>query len=169
MQQANIFVIESQPNLSVTLESCVDSNCLDSNVDGSDKNYRVMAFEQVKEAFTEFNRLYGELNFSNIDNALVFVDLLLEDRDGLSLIEKIRNDYHGLNIIAFMPENSIIQGTLENLELRSQAEAAGANAVLIAPFNLHEIVSTIRRMVEGSSSLIASQVEDAQGQTSLVG
>lgn len=166
MQQANIFVIESQPNLSRTLESCVESNCL-NNGEGPDKNYQIMAFNTVRESFRKFKELYGELNFSNIDNALVFVDLFLEDRDGLSLIENIRNDYHGLNIIAFLPENSIIQGALENLELRNQAEAAGANAVLIAPFNLHEIVSTVRRLAEEAPAPVTTQVEEAQGQSSV--
>ncbi len=146
MQASHIFVIESEAKLSSTIQDCIDSRCLDSQEEK--RLFKVETHTDNSSASEAFKTHFGDMNFSPISNTIVFVDLYFDDCDGLSLIEQLRNDYHQLNIIAFLPESNITQGALENLELRNQAEAAGANATLIAPFNLREVVSTVNRLME---------------------
>ena len=65
---------------------------------------------------------------------VVIVDLMLNDMDGLSLIEELREQFHGLYIIAVMNKESLelINLTADNITL--MAAQSGANAVFIAPF-----------------------------------
>ena len=156
MQVNRFLVIESERNLYTTIQNCIDNHCLNRKEQPQNKEYIVEPIESSLIAFERLKSLFGEINFNPIDHTLVFVDLSLDDCDGLSLIEKLRNDYHGLKIVAFLPESSISTGALENLELRNQAESAGANAVLIAPFNLHEIVASVSRLTEESAAPLAT-------------
>lgn len=78
----------------------------------------------------------------------MFVDLMLEDVDGLSLIEKIRMKDAQIPIIAFVAQTEIGSLQIEEAATRSMAEQCGADAVFFAPFNLGEILHTTTRMLE---------------------
>tara|TARA_B100000767_G_scaffold275089_1_gene310380 strand:+ start:4564 stop:4995 length:432 start_codon:yes stop_codon:yes gene_type:complete len=84
---------------------------------------------------------------------VVIVDLMLNDMDGLSLIEELREQYRGLHIIAVMNKNSLetVNLTADNITL--MASQSGANAVFIAPFNLAELVATVDRFVNDIASI----------------
>lgn len=155
-----ILVIASDCKLLGVLETCV-SNISDvsasgnadklqsaTNTLGTAKNskYSIQRHANQTDALAHLSNKYGEVNLDHIEGAVVFVDLLLEDCDGLSLIEKLRNNYHHLPIIAYMSERSSTEAPLESLQLRSQAEACGADAVLLAPINLREVISTVTRL-----------------------
>ena len=71
---------------------------------------------------------------------------MLEDMDGLSLIEEIRMHKPEAPVIAFIPAASGKQLELEEQSLRKMALQSGANALFIAPFNLGEIAGTIDRL-----------------------
>lgn len=82
------------------------------------------------------------------DSKVVFVDLILEDMDGLSLIEEIRSRHRTMHIIAIMCKDELaaIDMTADNIKL--MAAQSGANAVFIAPFNLAELLTTVDRFCE---------------------
>ena len=84
---------------------------------------------------------------------VVIVDLMLNDMDGLSLIEELREQYRGLHIIAVMNKESleIVNLTADNITL--MAAQSGANAVFIAPFNLAELVATVKRFINDITSI----------------
>lgn len=82
------------------------------------------------------------------DSKIVFVDLILEDMDGLSLIEEIRSRHRTMHIIAIMckDELAVIDMSADNIKL--MAAQSGANAVFLAPFNLAELLTTVDRFCE---------------------
>jgi DNA-binding response OmpR family regulator len=84
---------------------------------------------------------------------VVIVDLMLNDMDGLSLIEELREQYRGLHIIAVMNKESLelVNLTADNITL--MAAQSGANAVFIAPFNLAELVATVERFINDIASI----------------
>lgn len=84
---------------------------------------------------------------------VVIVDLMLNDMDGLSLIEELREQYRGLHIIAVMNQESLelVNLTADNITL--MAAQSGANAVFIAPFNLAELVATVERFINDITSI----------------
>lgn len=81
-----------------------------------------------------------------LSDSIYLVDLMLEDMDGLSLIEDIKMRKPGTPVIAVMPAESSEQLDLEEQSLRKMALQSGASALFIAPFNLGEIVGTIDRL-----------------------
>lgn len=82
------------------------------------------------------------------DTKIVFVDLILEDMDGLSLIEEIRLRHRGMHIIAIMCKNELATIDMSAEEVTLMASRSGANAVFIAPFNLAELLTTVERFCE---------------------
>lgn len=78
---------------------------------------------------------------------------MLNDMDGLSLIEELREQYRGLHIIAVMNKESLelVNLTADNITL--MAAQSGANAVFIAPFNLAELVATVERFINDIASI----------------
>ena len=79
---------------------------------------------------------------------IIFVDLILEDMDGLSLIEEIRSRYRCLHIVAIMCKNELAAIDLPVENIKIMAAQSGANAVFLAPFNLAELLTTIERFCE---------------------
>jgi len=100
------------------------------------------------------NRQYSAISSANsareclesLCDAVFLVDLMLEDMDGLSLIEEIRMQKPYAPVIAFIPARSSEHLELEEKSLRKMAAQSGANALFIAPFNLGEITGTIDRL-----------------------
>ncbi len=88
----------------------------------------------------------------NLQDATYLVDLMLEDMDGLSLIEDIRAGKPFSPIIAFLSEQPGSSLGLQEYTLREMAAKSGANALFVAPFNLGEIVSTISRLATPCNS-----------------
>lgn len=87
------------------------------------------------------------------DTQVVFVDLILEDMDGLSLIEEIRMRHRGMHIIAIMCKDELATIDMSAEEVTLMAARSGANAVFIAPFNLGELLTTVERFCENSYEL----------------
>ena len=86
---------------------------------------------------------------------LYITDLLLDDMDGLSLIEEMRSIEPNAEIIALLSDTSalsnvVLEGGLDlNAEaVRKMAIESGAHAVFISPFNLGELVEAIHRLSE---------------------
>ncbi len=85
------------------------------------------------------------------NSKIVFVDLILEDMDGLSLIEEIRSRYRCLHIVAIMCKNELAAIDLPVENIKIMAAQSGANAVFLAPFNLAELLTTIERFCEAAA------------------
>ena len=77
---------------------------------------------------------------------MYLVDLMLEDMDGLSLIEDIRMKNPLVPIVAFMSEQQPEELAIQERALRKMAASSGADAVFTAPFNLGEIRNTLLRL-----------------------
>lgn len=75
---------------------------------------------------------------------LVIMDVYLSDRDGIELLSEIRA--HSEPRIANTP---VLMMSAENLEAR--CIAAGANGFVEKPFDLEQLVATIREIVEVGS------------------
>ena len=109
------------------------------------------------------------------DMDIIFVDLVLEDMDGLSLIEELRTAHRLAqiqsnsarkqvgngdvtntaafnagtpSIVAFLARGALEKVDLSVDEIRQMAIQSGADAVFVAPFNLGELMSTIARFCE---------------------
>ncbi|MBT8148555.1 MAG: response regulator [Pseudomonadales bacterium] len=122
---SQLIVVESEPYLQVILEAALG--------DSATVNY----------ASTGAQCLSG-LGQS----AAIFIDLLLEDVDGLSLVERIRLQNREVPIIAFVAQTEIGSLNIEEAATRSMAEKSGADAVFFAPFNLGEILHTTSRILQ---------------------
>ena len=118
-----IVVVENSPNLNSILERTPNKHC-------SGISRKVSA-----KACLETMR-----------DAVYLVDLMLEDMDGLSLIEEIRMRKPDIPVIAFIATTSTPDFELEEQALRKMAFQSGANALFIAPLNLGEIVGTLDRL-----------------------
>ena len=80
---------------------------------------------------------------------IAIVDLILDDIDGLSLIEDIRARQKEVRIIAALPSRSARKMLdMEDKDIIKMAQQSGANAVFIAPFNLGELLTTVERFAE---------------------
>ena len=86
----------------------------------------------------------------NSNSKIVFVDLILDDIDGLSLIEEIRTRYRCLHIVAIMCKNELASVDLTAESITLMAAQSGANGVFIAPFNLAELLTTVERFCEAA-------------------
>lgn len=118
-----IVVVENTPHLSLVLEGVPN------------KQYSAISSASSARECLE-----------SLCDAVFLVDLMLEDMDGLSLIEEIRIKKPYAPVIAFIPAKSSAQLELEEKSLRKMAVQSGANALFIAPFNLGEITGTIDRL-----------------------
>lgn len=129
-----ITLVSSSPNLHNVLTSAIDT-----------QHYELATAKTASESLD----IIG-------DSKIALVDLILEDMDGLSLIEEFRARHKSLHIIAIMckKELAAIEMSAESITL--MASQAGANAVFIAPFNLAELLATIDRFLEASSQSSAS-------------
>ncbi len=110
-------------------------------------------------------RGYELVNVSNSQQALAtvasaqitLVDLLLDDMDGLSLIEEIRARHRNMHIIAVLPDRvARDQLDMEDAAIVQMASQSGANAVFIAPFNLGELLTTIDRFEDAARTINAA-------------
>ncbi|MGB5326335.1 MAG: response regulator [Pseudomonadales bacterium] len=80
--------------------------------------------------------------------ACIFVDLMLEEIDGLSLIEKIRLRNRTIPVAAFVSSSELASLDINASATRSMAHQSGADAVFITPFNLGEIILTVSQFLE---------------------
>ena len=78
---------------------------------------------------------------------------MLNDMDGLSLIEELREQFRDLHIIAVMNKESLELVNLTSDNITLMAAQSGANAVFIAPFNLAELVATVERFINDIASI----------------
>lgn len=146
-----ICVTESSPCLIDTLSSALDAS-----------HFQLTAAKHAVECLKQA-----------VSAQVVFVDLVLEDMDGLSLIEELRSTQHleslkqanhsnGLNsktehsslkIVAFLTRSALEKIDLPVGNIESMAIASGADAVFVAPFNLGELTSTVSRLCEIQAEL----------------
>lgn len=151
----NILVVANDTKLAGIIESSLDNRDAVAKLD-LDGATKVKHFNSHAQAASHLADRYGQVNLGKIDDTIIFVDLMLEEMDGLSVVEKFRNQYHQLGIAAFVCTQNLA-GPLEELQLKSQAESGGANLVLLAPFNLREIGSCVARLFAASSETNASE------------
>ena len=122
---SQLTVVESEPYLQVILDAALGDAA------------RVDHASTSEQCLSSLNQ-----------NAAIFIDLLLEDVDGLSLIERIRLQNREIPIIAFVAQTEMGALNIEEAATRSMAEQSGADAVFFAPFNLGEILHTTSRMLQ---------------------
>lgn len=90
---------------------------------------------------------------AELDSATcIFVDLMLEEIDGLSLIEKIRLRNRSIPVAAFVASQELTSLDIDASATRSMAHQSGADAVFITPFNLGEIVHTVSEFLEPAAA-----------------
>jgi DNA-binding response OmpR family regulator len=97
----------------------------------------------------------------NLNHSAYLVDLMLEDVDGLSLIEDIRFKGGKMPVVAFMNTNSMNELDMEEQGLRKMALDAGANALFLAPFNLCELVQTLQRLCSQSPEVNEQSAQES--------
>ncbi|MDB4576272.1 response regulator [bacterium] len=122
--RSRLIVAETEPYLQVILDAALGESA------------KVEHISQSKECLAELENVDG-----------VFVDLMLDDLDGLSLIETIRLRDRELPIIAFVTQNEIVSLNIQESATRAMAEHSGADAVFFAPFNLGEILHATNRLL----------------------
>ena len=86
------------------------------------------------------------------ESKIALVDLILEDMDGLSLIEELRARDRSLHIIAVMCKKELAAIDMSAESITLMASQCGANAVFTAPFNLAELLATIDRFLETATA-----------------
>ena len=74
---------------------------------------------------------------------LLITDLLMPNKDGLETIEDFRREFPAVRIIAMSGGGVRISGE----RYLTVAEVAGADAVLRKPFDPHEMIATVRRLL----------------------
>lgn len=87
--------------------------------------------------------------------SLVCVDLMLEDVDGSSLIEDIRMTDANKPIIAFIDKADCEKMDMDIVAVRKLSEACGANALVVTPAHLGELLQTIQRLLPEQGVAIA--------------
>lgn len=142
MNSKRLIVIANTSKLASVLENCIARTRLSCV-----SNCSIQHVNEFEALTSELKTVYGDISLEHINDAVVFVDLLLEQTDGMSCIEQLRSCYHQLPIVAYLSESASL-APLEALEIQQQASDAGANATLVAPFNLREIVSTVSRLLD---------------------
>ena len=96
--KSRLIVAETEPYLQVILDAALGESA------------KVEHISQSKECLAELE---------NVD--AVFVDLMLDDLDGLSLIETIRLRDRELPIIAFVTQNEIVSLNIQEAATRAMA------------------------------------------------
>ena len=121
-----LTLVSSSPNLHDVFTSAIDPH-----------HYQLLTAHSASECLN----IVGE-------SKTVLVDLILEDMDGLSLIEELRARHRGLHIIAIMCKKELAAIDMSAESITLMASQCGANAVFTAPFNLAELLATIDRFLE---------------------
>lgn len=94
--------------------------------------------------------------------AVFMVDLMLDETDGLTLIEDLRLKNRNIPIVAYIDAKQLEALGMEEQGLRKMALDAGANALFMSPLNLAELVQTLQRMLEQQS---VEKAQPSQDQT----
>lgn len=112
--------------------------------------YMQVMLEAALGEHTDVQQLGGAMEcLADLDSAsCVFVDLMLEEIDGLSLIEKIRMRNSTVPVAAFVASAEFTALDIDASATRTMAHQSGADAVFITPFNLGEIVHTVSQFLE---------------------
>ncbi len=150
----NILVVANDSKLASIIENSFECRDALASLE-ADSEIKVTHFKSHTQVMEHLSAHFGQVNLGRINDTIVFVDLMLEEMDGLSVVETIRNQYHQLSIAAFVCKQSV-SGPLEDLQLKSQAEASGANLVLLAPFNLREIGSCVDRLFAAGEETVSA-------------
>ena len=125
-----LTLVSSTPNLHNVLTSAIDP-----------QHYQLLTAHSASECLN----IIGE-------SKIALVDLILEDMDGLSLIEELRARNRGLHIIAVMCKKELAAIDMSAESITLMASQCGANAVFTAPFNLAELLATIDRFLETATA-----------------
>lgn len=124
-QEKKLVVVESTPYMQVMLEAALGDTA------------QVLQLGSAMECLAELD-----------SSSCVFVDLMLEEIDGLSLIEKIRLRNRNIPVAAFVASTEITSLEIDASATRSMAHQSGADAVFITPFNPGEILHTVSQFIE---------------------
>ena len=122
-----ILVVEDEADVSCFLQAMLQSH-----------GYHVLCAADSDEAMTLFKEHRGEIQ-------LVFSDIGLPKEDGITLCEKLR---------ALKPNLSLILASgYPTKEFRERINELGPQAFLSKPYNIHDILETVRRALSNSNVL----------------
>ncbi len=121
-----LTLTENSQQLRGILESALDSNL-----------YRLVSAQSASECLQIVE-----------GSKIAFVDLILNDMDGLSLIEELRAHHRQMHIIAVLRKEEFNSLDITADSIKLMASQSGANAVFIAPFNLGELIQTVERFCD---------------------
>ena len=119
-----LLITESRAKLSPVLRSALEAT-----------HYEVIDCQSAVDCLAQFAHCDA-----------VLVDLFLEDLDGLSLLEELRQANRDIPLIAFACHERLREVELSADDISAQASSSGADAVYIAPFNLGELIATLDRL-----------------------
>ena len=71
------------------------------------------------------------------DIGLLLLDMKMPQTSGLNILEQIKNDYPGLNVIIITDHKSVENAT--------EAVRLGASGYIVKPFKSEEILATVRK------------------------
>lgn len=87
----------------------------------------------------------GEEAISYLDSghapALIVTDIMMPKKQGIEMIEEIRNRYPQLKVLAISGGGAMRVG-----DVLARAQAAGSDAVLAKPFNMQDFENTVTRL-----------------------
>jgi two-component system cell cycle sensor histidine kinase/response regulator CckA len=122
-----VLVVEDEVDVSAFLAAMLQSH-----------GYRVLCAGDFDEALEMFQRHQGKID-------LVFSDIGLPRVDGITLCEKLRKLEPGLPLI--------LCSGYPTKEFKARINALGAQAFLSKPYNTADILQTVRKTLDGSTSL----------------
>ena len=102
-----------------------------------DAGYEVVEAEDGEEGLRLFSAEPADL---------VITDILMPKRSGIETISDLRSKHPGVKIIAVSGG-----GRTENLEFLEIAGKVGADRTIAKPFDLDEVVSTVRGLLDQGS------------------
>ncbi|MDR3587595.1 MAG: response regulator [Desulfosporosinus sp.] len=118
---ANVFTIDDNPSISMVI-----------NLALTDEGHNVVAFNNCSEA-------YAKLETGSKPD-IILVDLKMPGMNGKELVEKMRSNPN----MDYIPV-TIITGSIPSTEILPPKNTY--QALIIKPFDLHELIDTVNRLV----------------------
>jgi DNA-binding response OmpR family regulator len=97
---------------------------------------------------TAIDGIDGLRKFHNIKPDVVLTDIIMPEKEGISLIMDIRRGSKDVKIIAMSGG-----GRIGNMDLVTLATALGANGGVCKPFDDLELIETIRALLEPAAAV----------------
>ncbi len=119
-----------------------------------DADYRVRAFESVAAVLEAFGEARPRPD-------LVLTDVRMPGEDGLALLRKLRENTDGLPVI--------VMSAYTDVATTAAAWRAGAVDYISKPFDLDQVVATVRRALADAAKLAPAAPDPALARTALLG